>query len=117
MFTVIVDLRVRPEHREEFLTGIRANAHASLRNEPGCVRFDVHERVDEPNRFLLHEVYTAEAAFREDHRSAPHYRDWQDVASRCVVPGSHVNTYASPCFPADIKNATGTTDATGRESS
>lgn len=105
MFTVIVDLQVRPERREEFLTGIRANALASLRDEPGCLRFDVHERVDEPHRFLFHEVYVDEAAFREAHRSAPHYRAWQEVSSRCVVPGSHVNTYAAPCFPDDLGGA------------
>ncbi len=96
MFTVLVALAVRRERLDEFVAGLRADAQASLRNEPGCLRFDVHQQVADPTRFLLHEVYADEAAFYEQHRSAPHYTAWREVADRCVVPGSHVNTFARP---------------------
>ncbi|MFD7076152.1 putative quinol monooxygenase [Nocardioides sp. NPDC057577] len=102
MFTVLVDLTVRPERVEEFLDGIRVNSRASLRDEPGCLRFDVHRRADDPHRFVLHEVYTDEDAFRRAHREAPHYAVWRAVADRCVVEGGHVNTYATPAFPEDL---------------
>ncbi|MFU8872743.1 putative quinol monooxygenase [Micromonospora sp. SL4-19] len=102
MFTVVVHLEVRPDRLEEFLTGIETNARASLRDEPGCLRFDVHRIADAPNRFLLYEIYRNAAAFHQEHRSAPHYAQWQQVVARCVQPGGRTNTYAIPVFPADI---------------
>ncbi len=96
MFTVLGALAVRPERLDDFVEGIRANAAAALRDEPGCLRFDVHQQVADPTRFLLHEIYADEDAFRVAHRSAPHYTAWQQVAERCVVPGSHVNTFCRP---------------------
>jgi autoinducer 2-degrading protein len=99
MFTVVVALAARPERLAEFVAGIQANAHASLRDEPGCLRFDVHQQVADPTRFLLHEIYADEDAFHRAHRSAPHYAAWQQVAARCVVPGSHVNTFCRPLGP------------------
>jgi len=102
MYTVIVNLQVRPELREDFLAGIRANALASVRDEPGCLRFDVHEKTDDPNKFILYELYSDEAAFYDAHRSTPHYERWREVAARCVYPGGHVNTFATPAFPSDV---------------
>jgi autoinducer 2-degrading protein len=103
MFVVIVDLAVRAEHLEEFVDGIRAQMRASLRDEPGCLRFDVLRSTEDPLRFVLHEVYVDEDAFRLAHRAAPHYAAWREVAARCVQPGSHVNTYATPLFPDEPK--------------
>ena len=96
MFSVVVALAVRPERLDEFVDGIRANARASLRDEPGCLRFDVHQNVSDPTRFLLHEIYVDEQAFSDEHRSAPHYATWREVAARCVLPGSHINTFCTP---------------------
>jgi autoinducer 2-degrading protein len=102
MFTVLVDLTVHPDRVAEFIDAIGVNARASLRDEPGCLRFDVHRRLDDPNGFVLHEVYADEVAFRVAHRAAPHYAVWREAAARCVVDGGHVNTFASPVFPEDI---------------
>ena len=57
MFTVMVELTVLPERLDEFLVGIRTNAHASLRDEPGCIRFDLHRAIDDPARFFFYEIY------------------------------------------------------------
>jgi autoinducer 2-degrading protein len=102
MFTVIVTLDVHEDRIEEFLAGIRTNAHATVRDEPGCIRFDVHRSEDQPNRFHFYEIYVDRDAFEVDHRSAPHYAAWREVVARCVVPGSHVNQFAAPAFPDDI---------------
>lgn len=106
MLTVLVDLTVREDRLDEFLAGIRANARASLQDEPGCLRFDVHRDRDDPRRFLLYELYTDEDAFYLAHRSTPHYQAWQAVARRCIEDGDHVNTFAEPAFPQDIPEAT-----------
>jgi autoinducer 2-degrading protein len=102
MFVVVVNLTVRPERVEEFLEGIRVNARASLRDEPGCLRFDVLRRADDPHRFVLYEIYTDQEAFTVAHRSASHYAAWRAVADRCVEPGGHVNTFAVPVWPDDL---------------
>ncbi len=84
MFSLIVDLRIDPAHRDEFLHAMRANAEASVRDEPGCLRFDLCSVADDPDRFVLYELYTDEAAFAE-HKAAPHFADWRAVASRVVL--------------------------------
>jgi autoinducer 2-degrading protein len=105
MFTVIVNLTVRPEFLEEFIAGIHSNARASLRDEPGCLRFDVHQSTDKPHEFVLYEIYADAHAFYVAHRQAPHYAAWRTVANRCVQPGGHRNTFAEPAFPEDIPEA------------
>jgi autoinducer 2-degrading protein len=105
MFVVIVNLTVRPNRLDEFVEGIGVNARASLRDEPGCVRFDVLRDAEDPCRFVLYEIYADEDAFYVAHRQAPHYAAWRDVAARCVEPGSHVNTFAVPVFPDELREA------------
>jgi quinol monooxygenase YgiN len=83
MFSLIVHLEIDPLGRAEFLDAIRANAEASVRDEPGCLRFDVCSVDDDPTRFVLYELYADAAAFA-DHKVAPHFADWRTVASRLV---------------------------------
>ncbi len=91
MLSLVVTLRVRPGLREEFLTAIREQAETSMREEPGCLRFDVCEDVDDPDRFVFYEVYRDDAAL-DAHRATPHFRVWQQAAERTLVPGSRAAT-------------------------
>ena len=75
--TVIVSLRVKPDMVDAFLEAIGENSRASRRDEPGCLRFDVHRDNHDPNHFLLYELYADERAFTEAHRGAPHYEKWR----------------------------------------
>ena len=93
---LFVTLDVHADRLDEFVDAITANAAASLRDEPGCLAFDVHQDVETPTRFYLYEVYADEDAFRIAHRSAPHYARWREAAKRCVVDGSHKNAFARP---------------------
>lgn len=89
MFSLVVQMEVRPERRDEFLAGMTANAEASVRDEPGCLRFDVSAVAADPNRFLLYELYT-DAAAVEAHKASPHFAQWRTVAEQVVV--GQVNT-------------------------
>ena len=91
MFSLLVQVEVRPEWREEFLAGISANAEASVRDEPGCLRFDVCSVAADPHRFLYYELYTDAAAFAA-HKASPHFAQWREIAERVLVPGSQINT-------------------------
>ena len=96
MYTLFVTLDVHEDKLDEFIDAITVNAAASLRDELGCLAFDLHQDIATPTRFYLYEIYVDEDAFRIDHRSAPHYARWQAAAKRCVVEGSHTNTFARP---------------------
>ena len=89
MFSLTVQLAVRPEDREEFLAAITTNAAASVRDEPGCHRFDVTAVEGDDDRFVLYELYDDADAF-EAHKAAPHFAAWRQVADRVLV--SQLNT-------------------------
>ena len=89
MFSLVVQMEVRPGFRDEFLAGMTVNAEASVRNEPGCLRFDVSSVEGEENRFFLYELYTDAEAFAA-HKAAPHFLAWREIADRVVA--SQVNT-------------------------
>jgi autoinducer 2-degrading protein len=91
MFVLLVTVQVRPGMREDFLKAIGANAKASVRDEPGCLRFDVCQLEDDPDRFIFYEIYVDAAGF-DAHLETPHFRDWVPAARRCLVEDSQVNT-------------------------
>ena len=94
MFSLVVQMEVRPEWREEFLAGMTANAEAAVRDEPGCLRFDISSVAADPNRFFLYEIYADAEAF-EAHKASPHFAQWRQIAERVLVPGGQANTAGS----------------------
>jgi autoinducer 2-degrading protein len=105
VYTVIVSLRVKPDMVAQFLEVMGENARASRRDEPGCLRFDVHRDNNDPNHFILYELYADERAFAEDHHAAPHYEKWRAGSAELLEPNGQVNTFASPAFPGDLPEA------------
>jgi autoinducer 2-degrading protein len=79
MYVVIVDLHVKPERLDEFLPAMVENASASLRDEPGCVRFDVVQDDADAGHLILYEIYRDRAAFEDDHLKRPHFLRWRDA--------------------------------------
>ena len=55
---------------------------AASRDEPGCLQFDAHQGIDNPDEFALVERYESQAAFAE-HRRTPHLR--RNVETELVV--------------------------------
>ena len=92
MFSLVVQMEVRPGRREEFLAGMAANAEASVRDEPGCLRFDISSVDGDENRFVLYELYADAEAFAA-HKTTPHFARWRTVAEQVVV--GQVNTSGS----------------------
>jgi len=89
MFSLTVQMQVRPGRRAEFLDGMSANAEASVRDEPGCLRFDVCSVEADEHRFVLYELYVDADAFAA-HKQAPHFARWREIADDVVE--SQVNT-------------------------
>ena len=84
MHIVLVQVTVRPELLAEFETAILHNARESIAHDEGCLRFDVSQQIDDPSRWVLHEVYTSADAHAA-HRRSPHFLAYNALAERAVV--------------------------------
>ena len=74
LFTIIVQIEVKPEHLEEFKVLIKHYAVES-RKEEGCVRFDVMQDAANEHVIHLYEVYVGQAGF-EFHMASPHFDEF-----------------------------------------
>jgi len=83
MIAVLVHLHVKTECLDQFVTETKTNARNS-RQEPGVVRFDVIQQVDDPSRFVFFELYRDEQAI-EAHRGTAHYAKWRDAVPALLV--------------------------------
>jgi (4S)-4-hydroxy-5-phosphonooxypentane-2,3-dione isomerase len=84
LLVVLVQVTVKSEMLDEFERAILANAESARTREPGCIRFDVSQREDDPAQWLFYEVYTDGAAF-EAHRASPHFAAYQQIADRALL--------------------------------
>jgi quinol monooxygenase YgiN len=64
MITFIAHCPVKPEHAEAFEAAMTEMAAAVHEHEPGAVYYEFSRSVDDPNLFLVIEVYADEAAFK-----------------------------------------------------
>lgn len=89
MFIVHVFVHVRQGKSEDFIQATLENARSSIQ-EPGVARFDVIQRQDDPNRFVLVEVYrTPEDPVK--HKETDHYKKWRDtVVDMMAEPRSSI---------------------------
>ena len=79
MYVVCVHVHVKSDRRDDFVAATRENAGQSV-HEPGNLRFDVNRQVDDPNRFVLYEVYRDEAGAKA-HKETPHYNKWRETVA------------------------------------
>ncbi|WP_285961005.1 putative quinol monooxygenase [Pseudomonas tohonis] len=79
MYCLLLKTQLKPGSLDAFMDAMRVNAAASVRDEPGCLVFDVVRDRSDPDLVWLYEVYTDEAAF-DAHMDTPHF-----LASRPLV--------------------------------
>lgn len=98
MQIVLVHVHVKPEYVEGFKQASIENAANSVK-EPGITRFDVIQQADDPDRFILVEVYrTAEA--QAAHKGTAHYAKWRDTVAGMMAGPRQGIKYTS-IFPTD----------------
>ncbi|KAL3765436.1 hypothetical protein ACHAW5_006929 [Stephanodiscus triporus] len=71
---IIVEAEIKEDRMEEFVDMIEKNAIGS-RAEPGCIRFDVLQAEDAPNKFFFYEIYRNSDDISH-HKEQPHYLAW-----------------------------------------
>jgi quinol monooxygenase YgiN len=85
MHVVFVHIHVKPERVSDFVQATIENAKNSLQ-EPGITRFDFVQQVEDPNQFVLVEVYRSPDD-QLKHRETAHYLTWKDkVADMMAEP-------------------------------
>jgi len=79
MYVTIVTVLVRPENVEAFKEACRLNHEGSIQ-EPGNMRFDILQSIEDPTKFVLYEAYkTQQDAVA--HKEAVHYLVWRDTVA------------------------------------
>ena len=99
MKALVVTIQIKPEFRERFMEAMLDDARGSIKNEPGCLRFDVVQDQEDPNKIHLYEVYVDDAAI-EAHRQAPHYTKWRETVKDWHA-ADPVRRMGSTVFPVD----------------
>ena len=99
MFALWVKVKVKPDKREQFLAAIEDDSICSVRDEPGCLRFDVLQDRNDPDTYYFYEVYKDEAGFQA-HTETPHLKRWRAAAEECLSEPSAA-TRTNTVFPRD----------------
>ena len=101
MIALVVEINIKPGHNEEFMASMLGDARGSNNDEPGCLRFDVLQDNEEPNKLHLYEVYQDEAAV-EAHRNAPHFVKWSEECKDWFAT-ENITKLATPVYPSEDK--------------
>ena len=56
MIALVVTIKIKPGHKEAFMASMMDDARGSNNDEPGCLRFDVLQDNEDPNKIHLYEV-------------------------------------------------------------
>jgi len=98
IITVCVHVHVKEDNVNDFIEASRVNGENTVQ-EPGNLRFDVIQQLDDPTRFVLYEVWRDEAGMNA-HKETAHYAVWRDaVAPWMAEPRQGVKHAAM--FPTD----------------
>ena len=100
MKALVVSLNVKPDMREQFLAAAQDDSTCSVRDEPGCLRFDVLQDVNDENRYYFYEVYQDDEAIKA-HLTMPHYARWQKAREEFVNDVGRSD--AQVLFPSDYR--------------
>ncbi|MFX0067072.1 MAG: putative quinol monooxygenase [Candidatus Hermodarchaeota archaeon] len=83
MLIYCVTVYVKSEYREAFIEATLENAR-NTRKEPGNLRFDVLECLDDPVKFFLYEVYR-EGKDVDAHKETNHYKKWRETVAEMMA--------------------------------
>ena len=68
---VIAQLEAKPEFAAQFRTALELLIAATLQ-EPGCLCYQLHQSLESPHGWMIHEEWESEAALSA-HQQQPHF--------------------------------------------
>ena len=74
MYTVIGFTKVLPEHVDDYIENMRVCAEKT-NLEPGCIRYEVMQDLEDPTMMCLFQVFKDEVAYLA-HQEAEHHKVW-----------------------------------------
>lgn len=98
MHIVLVHIHVKSDFRDAFILASLENARSSIQ-EPGIRRFDFIQQVDDPDRFILVEVYS-KVEDQGKHRETAHYLAWRETVAEMIAEPRVGVTYTN-VYPPD----------------
>ena len=91
MLIVSGTVKVRPETRAEAAEAARKMVRAT-RSEPGCKSYGFYSHLDDPNAFLIFEVWESETAL-EQHFQSPHMAEFNAAIPRFLAAPPAIHRY------------------------
>ena len=82
MLIIHVFINVKPEMVEDFKKETLENAAGSIK-EPGVIRFDLIQQIDDETKFVIIEVYASEDAPLV-HKETSHYIKWKNNVEKMM---------------------------------
>jgi autoinducer 2-degrading protein len=99
MIATCVFIHIKIDSLEEFIKATKINHENSIL-EPGNLRFDILQQVDDKCKFTFYEVYKNEEAILA-HKNTVHYLKWRDtVESSMSEPRKGIKH--NVVFPSDL---------------
>ncbi len=95
MFVTTVLVKVKKEHIEDFIEATKKNHEESIK-EPGNLRFDILQKIEDPTEFLMYEAYESEEDAKA-HKETEHYRVWRDTVAPYMAKPREGIKYRSIC--------------------
>jgi len=95
MITFIAKMRVSPANQPDYEALMDHVREQTRANEPGVLYYDWARSVDEPDTYLVVEVY-ADPAAHATHMQAPWVRESLPVSVRLVDGGFDIQQFVSP---------------------
>ena len=102
MYCIIVKTKLHPGTEKAFLAAMMPNAEASVREEEGCIVFDVLKDQDDDDTFYLYEIYTSPDALAV-HKETKHYKDTRAIVNALISEQSVVRAGVTALNP-EIKS-------------
>lgn len=97
MLSLSVSLKVKDDQVDVFLDAIEENRTFALRDDVGCLQFEIGRSVEQENHFHIYEVYE-DASALEEHRRSRHFKKWREIA-RAVLEEGGLNSQLSERIP------------------
>ena len=79
-------LTFQPDRVDDAKRALAMVAHASLEQESGCLRYDIHQNRGDPTEFWVYEVYQGQDAF-EYHQGTRHVKKRHELMSDWYAAG------------------------------
>ena len=99
MLMLMVNVKVKPGRREEFLAAIKDDASSTTEKEEGNFQFTVVQDNDDPDAFFFLEVYRDQDAL-DVHRQMPHFLRYRE-ATNDIYAIETVRHIGTNVFPED----------------